>query len=163
MSASTMLKPAIIDTNIIVAGLITADADSPTKKILDSMLKGEIPYLLSEELLSEYAAILYRPNLAELHRLTDTEIDILLADVVFNSIWREPASSEEAPDAGDNHLWRLLASEYGSIIVTGDKLLLGNPPAGHSVITARNFVDTLLRDTVHEPIGSSQYRRVRQE
>lgn len=48
-----MLKPAIIDTNIIVSGLITADADSPTARILNGMLKGEIPHLMSEELLIE--------------------------------------------------------------------------------------------------------------
>ena len=145
-----MLNPAVIDTNIVVSGLITADADSPAASILDRMLKGEIPYLLSEELLSEYAAVLCRPNIARLHQLGDAGIDTLLADIVANAVWREPASLEVAPDAGDNHLWRLLAAEYGSILVTGDKLLLRNPPANRSVISPRNYVNRLLGDAVHE-------------
>ena len=86
-----MLKPAVIDTNIVVSGLITADVDSPIAKILDGMLKGEIPYLMSEELLIEYAKVLQRPKLANLHRLTEQEIDTLLAEIVANAMWREPA------------------------------------------------------------------------
>ena len=148
-----MLKPAIIDTNIIVSGLITADADSPTARILNGMLKGEIPHLMSEELLIEYAKILRRPKLAGLHRLTDGEIDTLLAEIVANAMWREPVPAEEAPDSDDSHLWRLLASEYGSILVTGDKLLLTSPPVGHSVIAPRNYVETLIRSAVHEGAG----------
>ena len=138
-----MLKPAVVDTNIIIAGLITADAASPTAGILDSMLKGEIPYLMSEELLFEYASVLRRPKLVNLHQLTETEIDTLLAEIVVNALWREPDSTEEAPDTGDNHLWRLLASQAGSILVTGDRLLAENPPAAHAVISARRYADLI--------------------
>lgn len=140
-----MLKPVVIDTNIIIAGLITADANSPTARILDSMLKGDIPYLMSEELLMEYASVLRRPNLVNRHQLTETEIDTLLAEIVVNAVWREPVSTEEAPDAGDNHLWRLLASQTGSILVTGDRLLAGNPPQAHPVISARGYAAAFLR------------------
>ena len=158
-----MLKPAVIDTNIVVSGLIAADAGSPIAKILDGMLKGEIPYLMSEELLIEYAKVLRRPKLANLHRLTEQEIDTLLAEIVANAMWREPAPAEEAPDSDDSHLWRLLASEYGSILVTGDKLLLSNPPASHSVVSPRNYIDNLLGDVVHERAGSNQHSRVSSE
>ena len=158
-----MLKPAVIDTNIVVSGLITADAGSPIAKILDGMLKGEIPYLMSEELLIEYAKVLRRPKLANLHRLTEQEIDTLLAEIVANAMWREPVPAEEAPDSDDSHLWRLLASEYGSILVTGDKLLLSNPPASHSVVSPRNYIDNLLGDVVHERAGSNQHSRVSSE
>ena len=158
-----MLKPAVIDTNIVVSGLIAADAGSPIAKILDGMLKGEIPYLMSEELLIEYAKVLRRPKLANLHRLTEQEIDTLLAEIVANAMWREPVPAEEAPDSDDSHLWRLLASEYGSILVTGDKLLLSNPPASHSAVSPRNYIDNLLGDVVHERAGSNQHSRVSSE
>ncbi len=146
-----MLKPAIIDTNIIVSGLITADADSPTARILNGMLKGEILHLMSEELLIEYAKILRCPKLANLHQWTEEEIDALLAEIVANSMWREPAPSEAAPDSSDSHLWRLLAAEYGSILVTGDKLLLSRPPTAHSVISPRSYVEILRGYSIHEP------------
>ncbi|MCY3688517.1 MAG: putative toxin-antitoxin system toxin component, PIN family [Gammaproteobacteria bacterium] len=155
-----MLKPAVIDTNIVVSGLIAADAGSPIAKILDGMLKGEIPYLMSEELLIQYAKVLRRPKLANLHRLTEQEIDTLLAEIVANAMWREPAPAEEAPDSDDSHLWRLLASEYGSILVTGDKLLLSNPPASHSVVSPRNYIDNLLGDVIHERVGGDCRRQV---
>ncbi|MXX07793.1 MAG: putative toxin-antitoxin system toxin component, PIN family [Gammaproteobacteria bacterium] len=158
-----MLKPAVIDTNIVVSGLIAADAGSPIAKILDGMLKGEIPYLMSEELLIEYAKVLRRPKLAGLHQLTEQEIDTLLAEIVANAMWREPVPAEEAPDSDDSHLWRLLASEYGSILVTGDKLLLSNPPASHSAVSPRNYIDNLLGDVVHERAGSNQHSRVSSE
>ena len=144
-----MHKPAVIDTNIVVSALITANADSPTARILDGMLKGEIPHLMSEELLIEYAKALRRPKLTSLHRCTEDEIDALLAEIVANSMWREPAPAEAAPDLNDDHLWRLLAAEYGSILVTGDKLLLSNPPAGHSVISPRSYVEMLHGHTIH--------------
>ncbi len=146
-----MLKPAIIDTNIVVSGLITADADSPTARILNGMLKGEIPHSMSEELLIEYAKILRRPKLANLHQWTEEQIDALLAEIVANSMWREPAPAEAAPDSSDSHLWRLLAAEYGSILVTGDKLLLGNPPTAHSVVSPRSYVEILRGYSIHEP------------
>ena len=134
----------VIDTNIVAAGLITADTDSPTALILDAMLSGAIIYLLSEDLLSEYSAVLRRPKLSRLHQLNDDDIDALLTEVVANAIWREPATSEQAPDPGDSHLWALLASHSGSVLVTGDRLLLENPPDEHSVISASGLVDSYL-------------------
>lgn len=44
----------VIDTNVIVSGLIGADSNSPPVRILDAMLEGDIPYLMSDALLHEY-------------------------------------------------------------------------------------------------------------
>lgn len=44
--------PAAIDTNVVVSGLLTADPASPTARILDGMLDGRFPYLLSIVLVS---------------------------------------------------------------------------------------------------------------
>lgn len=48
------MKPivSIIDTNIVVAGLITGDTSSPPARILDAMLIGELIYLMSAERLT---------------------------------------------------------------------------------------------------------------
>ena len=146
-----MRKIAVIDTNVIVSGAIVAGDESPAARILNQMLKGEIAYLMSEELLTEYAGVLRRPRIAALHQLPDADIDKLLARIVVNAIWREPAAAENAPDPGDGHLWRLLASEYGSILITGDKLLLGNPPSGHSVVSPRSYIESPIGDMIHEP------------
>ena len=59
----------IIDTNVLVAGLITAEPKSPTARVLDAMLNGSLFYLLSAELLREYRNVLLRPRIARLHGL----------------------------------------------------------------------------------------------
>ena len=157
MIAHNMRKLAVIDTNVIVSGVITTVASSPTARILDGMLKAEIVYLLSEELLCEYGDALCRPAIVKRHLLTDAEIDTLLATFVMNAVWREPPPAADAPDSGDNHLWRLLASEYGSILVTGDKLLLNRPPIGHSVVSPGNFLESFNDNTVHDPAPNCPY------
>ena len=137
-------KVCIVDTNIIVAGLISTGSHSPPGRILDAMLDGNLIYLMSPELLYEYAAVLQRPRVSRQHGLTSSEIDIILAELVANAIWREPVITSVAPDPGDNHLWALLLLEPGSQLVTGDQLLLECPPDEASVISARNFVDLFL-------------------
>lgn len=139
-------KACIVDTNVVVSGLIGADSDSPPARILDAMLDGALLYLMSDDLLTEYSFVLRRPSLVRWHGLTDSEIDRLLADLVANALWCEPvpAAGVDVPDTGDAHLWALLVSRPQAHLVTGDRLLLDNPPSGASVISPRRFVDTFL-------------------
>lgn len=58
----------IVDTNVLVAGLITSQPSSPTAQVLDAMLDGRLFYLLSPALLREYRQVLLRPQLMRLHR-----------------------------------------------------------------------------------------------
>ena len=82
----------VVDTNVIVSGLIGADPNSPPSRILDAMLDGGIIYLMSDELLDEYSCVLRRPGLVRLHGLTGEELDRLLADLVANAMWRVSAA-----------------------------------------------------------------------
>lgn len=134
----------VVDTNVIVSGLIAADPNSPPARILDAMLAGGFIYLMSDELLGEYSCVLRRPGLVRLHGLTGEELDWLLADLVANAMWRAPAATGDAPDTGDQHLWALLASHPRGCLVTGDRLLLENPPVSASVISPRSFADRYL-------------------
>ena len=131
----------IIDTNVLVAGLITKDEESPTARLLDAMLGGEILYILSPALLSEYSAVLLRPRISKLHGLGSDEVDLLLTEITGNAIWREATekSSSNSPDPGDAHLWDLLHSEPEAILITGDRLLLTNPPDVHRLITPADY------------------------
>lgn len=133
MSASIF----IIDTNVLVAGLITEERSSPTARILDAMLSGTLFYLLSAELLREYRDVLLRPRLSRLHGLNETEMEQLLSEITANAIWREALPDKEypSPDPQDAHLWALLTSEPIAILVTGDRLLMENPRPKSSVIS----------------------------
>lgn len=132
----------IIDTNVIVAGLITTDTQSPVARILDAALAGKIPCLISTPLLREYRQVLLRPRISELHRLAEGEIDGILLTIAENAIVREPDwANISAPDIGDQHLWNLLAVEKKAILVTGDRRLLENPPEDYSVLSPKQFVE----------------------
>lgn len=78
-------------------------------------------FLLSEDLLAEYRAVLLRPAITGRHGLTEAEIDGLLAESVRNGVVRAPERlATSAPDGGDQHLWDLVGSEQGAVLVTGD-------------------------------------------
>ncbi len=120
-----MSHPAVIvDTNVVVAGLLTANDASPVARILDGMLVAAFPFVVSEALLAEYRALLVRPGLRKLHGLTIAEIETLLTDIAQHAIVLGPVAASPAPDPGDQLLWGLLAARADLVLVTGDKLLL---------------------------------------
>lgn len=134
---------AIIDTNVVIAGLLTGNADSPTARILDGMRKGAFPFLLSTALLAEYREVLLRKKIRALHGLSERDVDVLLTVIAANAIVREPEARTGAPDAKDDHLWSLLQGQANSVLVTGDLALAKRPPEKSTVLQPREFVALL--------------------
>ena len=145
MSKSGMVQRTIyiVDTNVVVSGVIGTDVNSPPACVVDAMLEGAFAYAVSPDLLDEYAAVLSRPRIVRLHLLDSAELDTLLADLVANAIWREPLGSDRAPDPDDDHLWALLGSFAHACLITGDAALVASPPESASVISPRSFVERL--------------------
>lgn len=138
--------PAVVDTNVVVAGLLTSDPHDPTARILDGMLGRDpglaVRFLLSVPLLTEYRVVLLRPEVARVHGLDEDELDRLLEELVLNAGIREgDTRTPDAPDELDQHLWELLAAEPDAALVTGDRRLLQSPPDGRSVLSPRSYVD----------------------
>ena len=133
----------VVDTNVVVSGLISSEKVSPTAKILDDMLRGNLFYLLSAALLREYRDVLLRPKLMRLHGLNEREIEKVLTEITGNAIWREPPPDKKyiSPDPQDAHLWALLASEPKAILVTGDRLLMENPRPQSSIISPATWAE----------------------
>jgi putative PIN family toxin of toxin-antitoxin system len=119
---------ALIDTNVLVAGLITGDPAAPTARIVDAMFAGAFPFLLSVELLAEYRDVLLRPRIAHRHRLAEGEVDALLVGVAANAMVREPATTERPVPAEDAHVRDLLATHDAAVLVTGDQALVEAVP-----------------------------------
>lgn len=132
--------PVIVDTNVVVAGLLTANEASPVVRILDGMLGAAFPFVLSEALLAEYRAVLVRPRLRKLHGLTVAEIEDILTDLAQHAIMLLPVSAASAPDPGDQMLWNLLAARADLRLVTGDKPLLQDAGMKGRVISPQSFV-----------------------
>jgi predicted nucleic acid-binding protein len=153
---------AVIDTNVVVSGLLSAPADSPTGRIVDAMLAATVPFVLSEALLAEYRDVLLRPAIMECHGLTEAQIDTVLEELVLNAGFREPASlerltgqmgptsasavGEKAQHAppGDEHLIALLESAPGAVLVTGNRGLAQAVASWCAVATPAEFAATLV-------------------
>ena len=133
----------IIDTNVVVAGLLTSHTDSLVARILDAMLSATFRFVLSEALLAEYRTVLLRPRLRKLHGLSETEIDVVLTDIARHAIvlTTSTAATPLATDPGDQFLWDLLATRRDLVLVTGDKLLLRDEAMQHRVISPQTFVN----------------------
>ena len=110
-----------------------------------NMLSARFAFLLSVDLLDEYRRVLLRPTIRDLHGLSTDQVDTILTVLTANAIIREPISSHalQAPDREDDHLWQLLAAVPGAMLVTGDRLLLEQPPDFSSVISPRTFIESL--------------------
>ena len=135
-----MAAAVIVDTNVVVAGLLTARADSPVARVLDGMLAAAFPYVLSEALLGEYGSVLSRPALRKCHGLSTAEVDVILLALARHAIVLKPGRSAPAPDPGDQHLWDLLAARKDLLLISGDKRLQGDVAMGPRVLSAADFV-----------------------
>ena len=136
----TRIPLALVDTNVVVAGLLTKNEASPAARILDGMLSARFTFVLSEQVLAEYRAVLVRPKLQTLHGLTASETDNILTDIVQHAIVMAPLDkAPAAPEHGDQLLWNLLARRSDLHLVTGDKLLLRAPDMKGRVLTPAQF------------------------
>ena len=138
------MRLVIIDTNVLISGLLTREATSPTAEIVNGMLSGGIAFLLSPALLAEYRAVCTRPKIQKVHGMSEADVDSVLTEITANAIWREPQVVLEAPDPGDNHLWTLLDTEPEATLITGDQLLLNNPPSNRRVINPIDWIRELM-------------------
>lgn len=133
--------PAIVDTNVVVAGLLTSDGESPVARVLDGMLAPAFPFVISETLLAEYRTVLLRPKLRKLHGLTIAEVDTLLVELAHHAIVLTAGVGPAAPEPGDQFLCDLLVVRPDLVLVTGDKRLLQDAGMHGRVISPRRFVD----------------------
>ena len=133
-------QAVIVDTNVVVAGLLTAHEASPVARILDGMLSAAFPFVVSEALLAEYRTVLVRPNLRKLHGLTVAEVDAILTNLAQHAIVLKPIKASPAPDPGDQLLWELLAARVDLLLITGDKLLLRDADMQGRVVSPQAFV-----------------------
>lgn len=139
-----MAPPSVVDTNVLVSGLLASGPDSPTAKIVDAMLAAAFPFALSDALLAEYRSVLLRPALTKAHGLGQGEIDVILVELARHTIVLSPRAADPAPDSGDQHLWDLLAARDDLVLVTGDKLLQRKRKMRRRILTPAEFVERWL-------------------
>lgn len=135
-----MRGPVIVDTNVLVAGLLTRDAQSPVARVLDAMLSAGFPFVVSESLLAEYRTVLIRLGLRKQHGMSVDEVEMLLTDIAHHAIVLQPAEGPVVPDPGDQLLWDLLATRSDLTLVTGDMALQADKAMRRRVLSPRQFL-----------------------
>jgi predicted nucleic acid-binding protein len=133
-------RAAVVDTNVVVAGLPLAGNPLPVARILQGMLGATFPFVVSEPLLAEYREVLARPNISRLHGLAGEALEALVGDIARHATVLQPAVAPAAPDPGDQMLWELLAARNDLVLVTCDKRLLRDRGMRGRVITAEAFL-----------------------
>ncbi len=139
-----MAPPSVVDTNVLVSGLLASGPDSATAKIVDAMLSAAFPFVLSDALMAEYRSVLLRPALIKAHGLGPGEIDVVLVELAQHAMVLSPRAAGAAPDPGDQHLWDLLAARDDLVLITGDKLLQRNRAMRRRILTPAEFAERWL-------------------
>ena len=134
-------QAVIVDTHVVVAGLLSGNAASPVARVLDGMLAAAFPFVVSEALLAEYRDVLVRPALRKLHGLTVAEVETLLTDLAQHAIVLPPGVGSPAPDPGDQLLWDLLAARADLLLITGDKALQRDAAMQARVRSPQAFIE----------------------
>jgi len=135
---------AVVDSNVLVAGLLSNRADSPVVRILDGMCSATFPFAVSIDLISEYHRVLRYPKVARVHGFEDAQVNELLSGLVTHAVVRESVAVDvDIDDPADVFLFELLATLPSGVLVTGDKQLRRQAPNWASVVSPRAFVELL--------------------
>lgn len=132
----------VVDTNIIVSGLITKD--TPPAKILDAIQKKKVTLLISDDVISEYLRVLEYPHIRKYKKITDEAIGHLTA-LFINEAERIEIHEhiQKSPDPDGDKFLSLAVNGQADYVVTGDKadLLSLKEISEIKIITARQAVE----------------------
>jgi len=143
---------AVVDTNVLVSGLLAGNKESPNRRIVDAMLSGRLRYVLSDALLVKYRRVLVRPAIAQRHGLSEDDVDAVLETLVLNAGFREGLATSGDPPAGcapplvpgDEHVVALMDAAPSAVLVTGDQRLAEAVAPWRTVLTPAGFAATSL-------------------
>lgn len=115
---------AIIDTNVLVAGISTDNPRSANAAVVDCLFAGRFLHFASLESLIELHDVLRLPSVRAIHKLTDQKTDLLFAALEATSVVFEPAEivSANIPRDLTDTKWLALAARTGAdYLVTNDR------------------------------------------
>jgi predicted nucleic acid-binding protein len=146
-----LILQALVDTNVVVSGVLAIEETSANSRILDAMLAGTLRFVLSDALLAEYREVLLRPAITARNGLAEATVDALLEDLVVNAGFPavsgppgDPADADAgSPVPGDEHVTALLSASPSAVLVTGDRRLREAVAGRRTVFTPAEFAAIL--------------------
>ena len=108
---------AVVDTNVIVSGMITNNSDSPTAKVLDCLGEKHITHLYCEEILQEYESVLGRNKFNLPKEKIEKFLKMMQSDGIASN--RVP-TNEVFTDPNDVVFYEVALSKEDSFLVTGN-------------------------------------------
>jgi len=117
----------VIDTNVLVSGLVLSDAASAPARLLEALSTGVFTAISSPELLRELAEVLSRPKFAEsMQEAGLTPFDIVRS-IAAGAVLVDPlplSAPVVLDDPDDDHVLACALAARADAIVTGDQHLL---------------------------------------
>ncbi len=115
---------AVVDTNVIVAGVLTSNPRSASRSLIDRLWSGEFTLVLSPDALREIQDVLQLPRLRALHRLADDDIlhFCRALEIVSRMLVPSETVSPAVPRDATDAKWLALALQADAdYLVTSDK------------------------------------------
>lgn len=134
-----MVCYAVIDTNVLVAALLSNKDDAATVQVIGRMISGEIIPVYSRYILNEYREVLRREKFG----FREESIDSLLHFIEAFGLQVEPTPSGVVlPDMKDVPFYEVVLEkkEQGTYLVTGN---IKHFPKEPFIVTARQLIDIL--------------------
>ena len=130
---------AVVDTNVLVAALLSRRSASPTVRIFRALLDGRFTPLYAPDVVAEYREVLSRPHF----RFDAEAVAVLIDRIVSIGELVEPTDSEETfPDLDDKVFYcvALAKSDEDAKLVTGNAR---HYPQSSFVVTPAEFCDLI--------------------
>jgi len=130
---------AVIDTNVLVAALLTKNNDSATAKVLEAIADGRITPLYHKDMLVEYAEVLGRKKF----KLNQDMVSVLIKMIIKYGVEIFPKPTGEILIDMDDLIFYEVAMEKrdeDSYLVTGNKK---HYPVRDFIVTPTEMINIL--------------------
>lgn len=129
---------AVIDTNVLVAALLSKTLDAATVRVVEAMLSKKIIPLFSEEIIDEYAEVLRRRKFD----FSESKIESYINTIRKNGLSAQRLKSNEFfPDPKDIVFYEVAISKEDAYLVTGNTKHFPHKPI---VVTPAEMVEILI-------------------
>ena len=127
---------AVIDTNVIVAAMMSKHSDSATVKVINAVRDGRLRPVLSPDIVAEYGEVLSRSKF----QFVEADVRQTIDAIVSNAIFLEPKlSGETFADESDRVFYEvaLAGQSDDTRLVTGN---LRHCPVSPIVVTPAQMI-----------------------